>query len=156
MTAADENGEPVAGWQVEVDGAWFEKWPACPDANPLRLCHPLGFWERNVRELELRVLLGGDDGGVCQIIVDEHDDEVRVRVLVCRRDKHDGTRPPWRDYLDCPVRVWLERPLGDRAVIDVDTDEELLLYTPKYLDGVVQPNPGYRRVHRRGPSSRNE
>lgn len=154
LTAADENGEPVSGWQADVEDEWFEKWPPCPAGSPLRLGHPLGFRERNVRELELRVLLGGDDGGVCQVIVDEQDDEVLVRVLVCRHDKRDGTRPAWRDYIDCPVRVWLQRPLGDRAVIDMDTDEELALYTARYLNGVVQPDHGYRPVRRRRSSSR--
>ncbi len=30
----------------------------CPDGHRQRLCHPLGFRERNECELELRVLLG--------------------------------------------------------------------------------------------------
>lgn len=42
--------------------------PCCPDGNPQRVCHPLGFRERNVGELELRVALGGNDGGMCQVI----------------------------------------------------------------------------------------
>ena len=149
FAAIDENGEPGFGWQADVNDEWFVKWPSCPDGNPQRLCHPLGFRERNVRELELRVPLGGDDGGFCQVIVDEHDDEVQVRVLVHRHDEHDEERPPWRDYLDCPVRVSLRRPLGDRAVVDMDTDKELPLYTPRYLDNVLQPDHGYRPARRR-------
>jgi hypothetical protein len=145
----NDNGEPVVGWEPDTNGEWSEDWPSCPDGKPQRLCHALGFWERNVRELELRVLLGGDDGGVCQIIVDERDDEVYVRVLVCRCDEDDESPTAFREYHDWPARVWLERPLGDRAVIDVDTDEELQIFTPLYLDNVVQPDHGYRAANRR-------
>ncbi len=49
----------------------------------------------------------------------------------------------------CPVRVSLDRPLGERAVIDVDHDEELPLYVPKYLNNVVQPDHGYHPANRR-------
>ena len=59
------DGEPVIVWDEEAHAAWVEKWaPRCPDGNPQRLAHLLGFRERNVRELELRVPLGeGDRGG---------------------------------------------------------------------------------------------
>jgi superfamily II DNA or RNA helicase len=53
------------------------------------------------------------------------------------------------EYVDCPVRVWLDRPLGERAVIDVDDDEELPLYVPEYLNNVVQPDHGYHPANRR-------
>jgi hypothetical protein len=82
---------------------------------------------------------------VCQIVVDERDDEVYVRVLVhC-----DAERKPRREYLDCPVRLGLKRPLGSRAVIDIDSDEELNLFTPSYRDNVPQPDAGYRPAGRR-------
>lgn len=149
--ATDENGEPAFGSQVDVNDEWSETWPPCPDGDRLRLCHPLGFRERSPRELELRVLLGDDDCGVCQIIVDEGDAEVRVRVLVCREEPH-RPRARTRHETDCPVRVELEDPLGGRAVIDMDTDRELLFYTPLYLNNVVQPDHGYRPVNRRRAS----
>jgi hypothetical protein len=121
----DENGEAIVEWDTEAHARWLEKWaPACPDGNAQRLRHALGFRERNTCELELRVPLGGDDGGVCDVIVDERDDEVYVRVLVCYREDDEQLSRD-REYLDCPVRTWLERPLGERAVIDVDSDEEL-------------------------------
>ena len=66
-------------------------------------------------ELELRVALGGNEDGVCQVVVDEHENEVFVRVLVDVEDDPPG-RSRDRECLDCPVRVWLERPLGERAV----------------------------------------
>jgi hypothetical protein len=81
--------------------------------------------------------------------VDEREDEVHVRVLVHRQDEHERSRPTSGEYYDCPVRVWLKRPLGDRAVIDADTDEELLLYIPMYLDNVPRPDHGYHHVARR-------
>ncbi|HET8980787.1 MAG TPA: hypothetical protein VFN87_21725 [Solirubrobacteraceae bacterium] len=118
-------------------------WTACPDGEPQEVRHPLGFRERDRCELELRVPLGDDDSGVCQVMVDEHDDEVDVRVLVHRRDDHGRGRPRPRPHVDCPVRVWLERPLGDRAVINADTDQELLYYVPAYVDDVPRADHGY-------------
>jgi hypothetical protein len=145
----DEDGEPVIEWDSEAHDAWCEKWaPPCPDGKPQRLRAALGFRERNLGELELRVALGGDEGGVCQVVVDEPDDEVRVRVLVCYDDE-DGPTTGSGEYMDCPVRVWLSQPLGDRAVIDVDSDEELPVYTPRYLNNVLQRDHGYRPAHRR-------
>ncbi|MGH7621414.1 MAG: hypothetical protein ACREMU_03660, partial [Gemmatimonadaceae bacterium] len=51
---------------------------------------------------------------------------------------------------DCPVRVWLDEPLGERAVIDFDRDEELPLYKPLYRNNVRQRDHGYHLVDRRG------
>ena len=134
----------------DESAAWREKWaPPCPDGNPQELRPPLGFRERNIGELELRVPLCRGDNGACQVIVDERDDEVYVRVLVCRDEQQaDGPRDR-RSYTDCPVRVWLDRPLGDRAVIDVDSDDELSLYTPRYLNNRPQADAGYRQADRR-------
>ena len=47
------------------------------------------------------------------------------------------------------MRVWLEWPLGDRDVIDVDDDQELPLYMPEYLNNVIQPDHGYHPANRR-------
>jgi hypothetical protein len=142
----EHNGEPIIVWDDEAHAAWVERWARrCPDGNPQRLSRPLGFRERNVGGLELRVALGAGDHGACRVIVDEQDDEVYVRVLVCYDER--SSRP--REYMDCPVRVWLEEPLGHRAVIDVDSDEELPLFTPDWFDGVRQPDAGYRPAKRR-------
>ena len=54
-----------------------------------------------------------------------------------------------RKYMDWPVRLWLDRPLGERAVIDFDTDEELPLYKPLYLNNVPQRDHVYRPANRR-------
>lgn len=145
----DENGAPAHGWEVDKHGEWLEKWPPCPDGDPVELRHALGFRERNIAELELRVLLGSRDDGVCQVIVDEREDEVHVRVLVHRSKTRRRSRRAEYEYLDCPTRVSLVLPLGERAVVDMDSDEELALYTPEYLNNVLQPDHGYRAVARR-------
>jgi hypothetical protein len=144
----DETGESFIEFDTEAHAEWCEKWaPPCPAGNPQLPRHALGFRERSIGELELRVALGGDEG-ICQVIVDERDDEVYVRVVVCYEDEDDApARRP--EYMDCPARVWLDRPLGDRAVIDVDDDRELPLYVPKYLNGVIQPDHGYHPANRR-------
>ena len=84
--------------------------------------------------------------------MDERDDEVYVRVLVCCCDDDEDDEGNWRDreYTDCPVRVWLKQPLGERAVIDVDGDEELPLYIPNYLDNVRPARP---RISPRQPAA---
>lgn len=150
--SSDQNGAVIIDLDRALRQRRFEHGgSSCPDGNPQRLRRALGFRERNVGELELRVPLGGNDGGVCDVIVDERDDEVHVRVLVCYDpDEPEPVERPV-EYTDCPVRVWLERPLGDRAVIDADRDKELPFYTPLYLDNVVQPDHGYRPARRRRP-----
>jgi hypothetical protein len=91
---------------------------------------------------------------VCDVIVDERDDEIYVRVLVCQ--DHDDDRPRrQRDYMDCPVRTWLERPLGGRAVIDVDSDEELPLFIPGW-DREPQEESRYVSVKRRRTAERDD
>ena len=144
----DWDGQPITELDSEAHEKWLKKWaPQCHR----RVRRALGFWERNTRELELRVVLGGDDQGVCRVILDERDDEVYVRVLVCgcRDDDDDDETSLDREYMDCPVRVWLKQPLGDRAVLDVDSDEELPLYTPLYLNNVRQSDHGYHPANRR-------
>jgi hypothetical protein len=142
----EHEGEPIIVWDDEAHAAWLERWaPRCPDGSPQRLAHPLGFRERSVGELELRVAFGQGDHGACQVIVDEQEDEVYVRVLVC----YDERPSLASQYMDWPVRVWLERPLGQRAVIDVDSDEELPLFTPSRFDGDHEPDAGYRPANRR-------
>lgn len=45
----------------------------------------------------------GERESVCQVIVDERDDEVYVRVAVCYEDEDDVARSRHREYVDCPV-----------------------------------------------------
>jgi hypothetical protein len=87
------DGGPDGEWDIEAHKEWCRKWaPPCPDGHPQRLQRALGFRERNLKELELRIPLGGRDGGACQVIVDEHDDEVYVRVLVCQDEDLEELR----------------------------------------------------------------
>ena len=72
----DWQGDPIVEFDSGAHAEWCEKWaPRCPDGNPARVRRALGFRERNIGELWLRVALGGDELGVCRVIVDEHDDK---------------------------------------------------------------------------------
>jgi hypothetical protein len=131
----DWAGRPVIEWDHEAHSAWCAKWaPRCPDGNPQRLRRAIAFRERNIRELELRVplALDADEHGACQVILEESDDMVLVRVLVCVDEQADDCPPP-REYVNCPVRTWLDRPLENRTVVDVDSNEALPLYSPERL-----------------------
>ncbi len=151
----DADGREMIVFDEEAHETWLDKWlRPCPDGKPQRVREALGFRERSIGELELRVALGGgDEHGVCDVIVDEHDDEVLVRVLICYDEHAEWVPFAQRTYTDCPVRVWLDKPLGDRAVIDVDSDEELPLFIPAYRDGVPDPNHGYYPSNRRRRST---
>lgn len=130
--------------------AWCERWaPRCPDGNRQVVRRAEGFRERNPCELELRVLLGCGFDVACQVVVDERPTEVHVRVLLCApEDRFFATRND-RHYTECPVRVWLEDRLGDRAVIDIDTDKELDEYRPRIVGTSRQPDGGYHPSNRR-------
>jgi hypothetical protein len=104
----------------------------------------LAFRERNVCELELRVPLGIGENGACQVIVEESDDKVLVRVLVCYDEEADVAP---REYVNCPVRTWLDRPLENRTVVDVGSNEALPLYSPEYVSYPTTADPS-------APSSR--
>lgn len=150
--STDWNGTPIIVFDDEAHAAWCAKWcPPCPDGNHQRLIRALGFRERNRCELELRVPLALGRFHVCQVVLDERADEVHVRVLACYREDDDDSRLGREELTDCPVRVWLEHPLGDRAVIDVDSDEELdefsWVSTSPDLVGRFQPS------NRRTPTS---
>lgn len=130
--------------------AWLERWaPRCPDDNRQIVRRPEGFRERNPRELELRVLLGCCFEGACQVVVDERPTEVYVRVILCAEEERYLASRRERHYTDCPVRVWLNDRLGDRAVIDVDSDEQLDEYRPYIVGHNRQPDGGYHRSNRR-------
>ncbi len=124
----DWAGQPIVEWDHAAHAAWCAKWaPPCPDGNPQRPRRVIAFRERNVCELELRVPLAFGENGACQVIFDESDDTVLVRVLVCF-DPETDVLPP-REFVDCPVRVWLARPLEHRTVVDVRSNETLPLYS---------------------------
>ena len=116
------------------DAAWLKKWaPPCPDGNPQRRLQILGFRLKGADYLQLRVVRWSDEG-VCQVMTDEHPDRIYVRVSACA--PYDPDRPDlWRrstEALDSGCNWWLDAPLGERIVIDVDTGEELPLYIPRW------------------------
>lgn len=117
----------------EGDGWWVPaRTQPCPDGDPQRLCQILGFRLKGEDLLQLRVVLCDFDNGVCQAVVDEQPDCIRVRVVACiRTDEIPLHQSPAPSEMDCPVRVWLDEPLGPRPIIDLDTGEELPLFLPR-------------------------
>jgi hypothetical protein len=81
----------------------------------------LGYLEREPGRLQLRVELTGDEG-VCEVEVEEDDETVAVFATVC------GT--PGKNGLDVPVHVYLDKPLGDRRVVDLVSGRRLELRAP--------------------------
>jgi hypothetical protein len=128
----DQQDERHAG---HVDAAWLERWaPPCPDGSPQRLCEILGFRLKGADYLQLRVVLTPSDHGVCQAIIEEHEDRIYVRALVCFDEDRVALdrRSSMRDETDCPCNVWLDAPLDERVVIDVDSGEPLPLFIPHW------------------------
>jgi hypothetical protein len=132
---------PEAGASVRPEGpddSWLRKWaPRCPDGNAQRLCEIVAFRLKGADYLQLRVVLTPADRGVCQAIIDEHADRIYVRAIACQsRDVADRGGSARRDEeVGCPCNVWLNAPLGERVVVDVDTKRELPLYIPRWGTG---------------------
>jgi hypothetical protein len=145
-----ESRRAVAATGEHSRWSWLDKWaPPCPDGNLQIVRSAEGFRERNRCELELRVLLGCGFDGACNVVLDEQPTAIFVRVLLCAsEDEWLATRRD-RHYMDCPVRVWLEHPIADRAVIDVDTDKELDEFRPYIVGTTRQPDGGYHPSNRR-------
>lgn len=142
----EHGGEPAIVWDRKVHAAWLQRWaPRCPVGSAQRPAHPSAPGSGTSG----RVALGDGDHGVGDVIVHEQDDEVYVHVVVDYGERDDKYPSRAREYTDCPVGVWLEKPLGRRAVIDVDFDEELSLFAPSWLDGVRQPDAGDCPANRR-------
>jgi hypothetical protein len=54
---------------------------------------------------------------------------VYVRVILCY---DEATQGPNVDYTDCPTHVYLEQPLGERAVIDAFTGGQVPPFAPDW------------------------
>jgi hypothetical protein len=114
LVDASEVPRQVLGDGVEIDlvgPTAREIWPRC--------C--IGYREREPRRLQLRIALVRDEH-VDEIVVAEDDETVVVYATVCR-----AVDPAGGDECDVPHHVYLEQPLGDRAVIDGTTGERLQL-----------------------------
>jgi hypothetical protein len=123
-----------AVWADDEHAAWLDKWaPKCPIGNPQRVRECQAYREREPGRLQLRVAVLPATEGVCDVIVEEDEDTVRVRVLLCYEDHDD--REEEREYWNCPVHAYLESPLNGRTVIDVQTDRALPLFVPSWKEG---------------------
>ncbi len=128
--------EPDEAWDGECyddeHAEWMQAWaPRCPIGNPQRVGRLLGYREREPGRLQLRVAVRPATDGVCDVIVEETEETVVVRVLFCFPDR-DESWDDRDDCMDCPVHAYLDQPLGDREVIDVDTQKPLPLYAPRW------------------------
>jgi hypothetical protein len=155
---SDEDWDGEAGGdrnngRHDEDGAWQDRWaPKCPIRNPQRVGRLLGYREREPGRLQLRVAIRPRTDGVCEAIVEESEATVHVRVLLCFEDRDES----WddRECWDCPVHVYLEKPLGARTVIAVrartviavDGNEALPLYAPRWE---IEHNRRVERENRR-------
>ncbi len=118
-------------WYDEAHATWCETWePRCPMGYSQRPATLVGYREREPGWLQLRAVMRAGTEGICDVIAEEDDETVRVRVLLCWEDPCEHLRD--RDYVDCPVHVDLEQPLGDRSVIEVDEEQVLPLFVPDW------------------------
>jgi len=101
--------------------------PRCPIGLPQRPCKCLGYHERESARLQLRIVMGRDEG-ICDAIAEETDEHVYVRVILCYDEREQSSKI---DYVDCPTHVYLEQPLGDRVVVDAFTGLEVPLLAPE-------------------------
>ncbi len=118
-------------WDEEAHAAWCEVWaPRCPLGHSQRPATLVGYRERGPGCLQLRALIRVKTEDGCDLIVEEDEEAVRVRMLVCWEDGAEHWKD--RDYMDCGVHVDLEEPLNGRKVIWVDEDVELPLFVPDW------------------------
>ena len=137
--------------QCYQDGGWRDGWTVgCPLGHPQRLVALLGYRLTAIDCLQVRVLLGRGDGGVCQMFIEQSAECIYVSAVACWEPSDP---PPGRADTDVGCRVWLDEPLGTRTVVDIDRDVELpwlhvregslepWLYVPRPV-GEVWPSDG--------------
>jgi hypothetical protein len=93
----------------------------------LRPRRSVGHMEREAGRLQLRYVLVGDEH-VDDIVVAEEDHSVVVSATICTPVAEAFGRE-----VECPYHVYLDRPLGDRTVLDA-LDGEPVPYKNVYLD----------------------
>lgn len=98
-----------------------------------------GHMEREEGRLQLRVPLQSGEG-VCSVPFAEDADAVTVLILVCG-EADDGS-----DWIDCPVHIYLDEPLGNRMVRDLTQARRLVPYFNVYemLEREFEPVNGRR------------
>jgi hypothetical protein len=131
--AGDWHGTDWIGADYRDDdhARWLDRWTSpCPEGRPQRVGICLGHREREPGRLQLRVALCRGEG-VCDLIVEEDEDTVRVRLLVCYDDERVEPGED-REYINCPAHVYLDKPLGRRTVMDMQTDEPVPVFVPDW------------------------
>jgi hypothetical protein len=109
----------------------FQRWASpCTAGHPQRPTPAIAHRDKLGGLIQLRALMHPADG-ICSVVIQESYDLVLVRVILCR--SHDD----WDDdddseLFNCPVRIWLDEPLDDRWVIDVETGQRLPPYEPRW------------------------
>jgi hypothetical protein len=124
---------PLAGDALGMDYNELETerwWPTCPEGNAQRLLEIAGYRVKGQDFIQALVLLTNEDNGVCAAPFAEYPDRVEVRVIACCRSPlgysdavDEQPKTAW------PSNVWLDAPLGDRVVIDVDSGSPLRPFT---------------------------
>ena len=152
----DADHVPPTGPSDPTDGGPWPRpaIPPCPDGNPQRRVEIVGFRLKGADYLQLRVVLRyRHDRGICHVTVEEHDDRVLVCAVACMDDSPDeraGSCGCGR-VCDCgrvcgcdcdcdcdcepsetegPCNVWLDEPLGERIVVDIESGRPLPLCVP--------------------------
>jgi hypothetical protein len=130
--------------QREPDGPEFASWepdrpetalgptvPPCPDGNDQRLVEILGFRLKVADYLQLRVLTRDGDRGICHVTLEQDPGQVRVLAVACL---HEADHESWRrtpsTRMDSPCNLWLDEPLDERTVVDIDSGLPLPLCIP--------------------------
>ncbi|MDX6233982.1 MAG: hypothetical protein QOH68_3064 [Nocardioidaceae bacterium] len=111
VAGGDENrarSTVIAQVGREVDVQWCG---ALHRALVPRPC--VGYMEREAGRLQVRYVLTVEDEHISDIDVTEHDRTVIVFATMCT-----PLHPEGRDEMECPYHLYLDRPLGDRTVID--------------------------------------
>ena len=131
MSAEWIDGSEIEEWDADANAAWCEKWaPRCPMGNHQRSATLVGYREREPGRLQLRAVIRVETEGGCDVIVEEDEETVHVRVLLCWPDEVDHWND--REYVNCGVDAYLDSPLNDRKVIWVDGEVELPLFVPDW------------------------
>jgi hypothetical protein len=107
-----------------------ERVTSCPVGNVQRAVRCLSYREREPDRLQVRVAIRPSLEGVCDASADEDEETVRVRVYLCYPE--GSLEPPDPEYMNCPVHIYLDKPLGDRKVVDALTGETLTVFVPNW------------------------
>jgi hypothetical protein len=122
----------------QIDQVWC---PICPLGLSQLARRCLGYYEREPLRLQLRVAMLYAEG-VCDVVVDERESHVVVRVVICWRDDlSDRDLEP--GFAEERTHAYLQAPLAGRPLLDFETGEPVPFYVPTWLDGHRTKAPGY-------------